>query len=122
VQGLPELTAGLPDDALICLLDAYIHAFFEPAQLARFTRLVAELGRERGLDWVSLDPLVPLGPHVRAGVIGVDAPRSILERSRAGGVFRLLSRLAYRDGRSERSLLALGHPSGAWLEWLDASG
>jgi hypothetical protein len=33
VQGLPELTAGLPDDALICLLDAYVHAFLSPRSL-----------------------------------------------------------------------------------------
>jgi hypothetical protein len=33
LQGLPELTAGLPDDALICLLDAYVHAFLSPRSL-----------------------------------------------------------------------------------------
>jgi hypothetical protein len=33
LQGLPELIAGLPDDALICLLDAYVHAFLSPRSL-----------------------------------------------------------------------------------------
>jgi hypothetical protein len=117
-EALPALIDRLPRDALVCLLDAYVHVFFTPAQLARFTELVAQIGRERDLDWLSLDPLVPLGPDARRSVIGIDAPSTIVERGRAGGVFGALARLSMRGGRTERSLLALGHPGGAWLEWL----
>ena len=51
-------------------------------------------------------------------MIGIDVPPAIAERGRSGGVFGVLGRVSVRDGRSERSLLALGHPGGAWLEWL----
>ncbi len=118
VEALPGLIADLPTDALVCLLDAYVHVFLEPEQLARFAALVAEAGRERDLDWLSLDPLVPLGPTARRAVVDVEVPEAILQRGRDGGVFGVLGRRAIRDGLSRSSLLALGHPGGAWLEWL----
>ena len=118
VDALLGLIADLPADALVCLIDAYVHVFFTPEQLARFGQLVAESGRDRDLDWLSLDPLVPLGPHARRAVVDVDVPNPILQRGRNGGVFGVLGRRSFRDGRSRDSLLALGHPGGAWLEWL----
>jgi hypothetical protein len=118
VAALPELVARLPEDALLCLLDAYVHVFFTPDELRRFGQLVADVGRERDVEWLSLDPLVPLGPGARRSVIGIDVPPAIAARGRTGGVFGVLGRLSIRDGRAERSLLALGHPGGAWLEWL----
>jgi hypothetical protein len=118
VDALEGLIADLPPDALVCVLDAYVHVFFEPERLARFGRLVAEAGRERDLDWLSLDPLVPLGPHAQRSVVDVKVPDAILARGRDGGVFGVLGRRAFRDGHSRASLLALGHPGGAWLEWL----
>jgi hypothetical protein len=122
VDSLQGLIADLPEDALVCLIDAYVHVFFEPEQLARFGRLVTEAGRERDLDWLSLDPLVPLGRRARRSVLEVDVPAAVLQRGRDGGVFGVLSHQAVRDGRSQASLLALGHPSGAWLEWLSDAG
>jgi hypothetical protein len=121
IDALPDLVDRLPRDVPVCLLDAYVHVFFTPAQRTRFQRLVAQLGRTRDLDWISLDPLVPLGPGARRTVIGIDVPPAIAERSRRGGVFGALARLSVRGGRARRSLLALGHPGGAWLEWLQAA-
>ena len=118
VDALPELIAELPPDVLVCLLDAYVHVFFTPERLVRFASIVAEAGRQRDLDWLSLDPLVPLGPHARRSVVDVEVPEAILERGRDGGVFGVLGHRAFRDGRTEGSLLALGHPGGAWLQWL----
>jgi hypothetical protein len=118
VTALPGLIAELPDDALVCLMDAYVHVFFAPEQLARFGQLVAQAGRDRDLDWLSLDPLVPLGPHAQRAVVDVEVPGAILRRGHDGGVFGVLGRRSFRDGRSRSSLLALGHPGGAWLEWL----
>ena len=86
----PDVLAGL-DDVHPCVLDAYVNVFLTDAQQARFRDGLAELGSRRDLDWVSLDPLVPMGDASRAGGLGTDLP--------AG-------------------LVALGHPGGAWLEWL----
>jgi hypothetical protein len=123
VDALLGAIADLPADALICVLDAYVHVFFEPEQLAVFEALVAEAGRDRDLDWLSLDPLVPLGSSPKRAVMNdVQVPASILQRARDGGVFGVLSHRAFREGRSHSSLLALGHPGGAWLEWLGGRG
>jgi hypothetical protein len=118
VELLPDLLAWVPAEAHLCLVDAYVHVFLTSAELARFGELVAQAGRERDLDWLSLDPLVPLGPDAHRSVIGMDVPAAIVERSRTGGVFGVLGRLSVRNGTAQRSLLAVGHPGGAWLEWL----
>ena len=61
VDALPAVVAELPPDALVCLVDTYVHVFLPPAELARFDEL-GVLGLGRDVDWVSVDPLVPLGP------------------------------------------------------------
>jgi hypothetical protein len=115
---LPEVVARLPESSHPCLLDAYVHVFFTPEERARFRDLVAELGRDRDLDWISLDPLVPMGAAPRESVLGAELPPGVLARARRDGVFGVLARLSYRGGRATARVLALGHPGAAWLEWL----
>jgi hypothetical protein len=114
---LPRVVERLPDDAHLCLLDAYVHVFFTPEERARFRSLVAALGRGRDLDWISLDPLVPMGAP-RESVLGAELPPGLLARAGRGGVFGVLGRLAFRGGEATTQVLALGHPGAAWLEWL----
>ena len=114
---LPGVVERLPDDAHPCLLDAYVHVFFTPEEQARFRGLVAELGRARDLDWISLDPLVPMGAP-RESVLGAKLPPGLLARAGRDGVFGVLGRLAFRGGQATTRILALGHPGAAWLEWL----
>ncbi len=101
-----------------CVLDAYVNVFFTDEEQARFRDEMAELGRRRDLDWISLDPLVPMGDRPTGGVLGAPLPPGLLERARTEGVFGVLERVSYRRGRATREVLALGHPGGAWLEWL----
>ena len=108
----------LPAGVHPCLLDAYVHVFFTARQQARFRDQVERLGRDRDLDWISLDPLVPMGADPRASVLGAKLPPGLLERARHEGVFGVLGRLALRDGVATSRVLGLGHPGGAWLEWL----
>ena len=115
---LPEVFERLSDDAHPCLLDAYVHVFFTPEEQARFRDQVARLGRSRDLDWISLDPLVPMGAEPRESVLGAELPPGLLSRAREEGVFGVLGRLALRQGRATTRLLGLGHPGAAWLEWL----
>ena len=115
---LPEVIAGLPADVHPCVLDAYVNVFFTEQQQTRFRDEIAELGRRRDLDWISLDPLVPMGDRPTGGVLGAPLPTGLLERARTEGVFGVLERISYRQGRATREVLALGHPGGAWLEWL----
>jgi hypothetical protein len=45
-------------------------------------------------------------------------PGALDDRNRREGVFGVVGRLAYRDGRRTGALLGLAHPGAAWLEWL----
>jgi hypothetical protein len=115
---LPEVFERVPDGVHPCLLDAYVHVFFTPEQRARFRDQVARLGHSRDVDWISLDPLVPLGGDARDSVLGAPLPPGLLTRARKEGVFGVLGRLRLRQGEATTQVLGLGHPSAAWLEWL----
>lgn len=121
---LLALTTEIPADRLPPLLFSAATTFLvrrlDPEPLGRSYPVAG--APQRDLDWLSLDPLVPLGPRARRSVLEVDVPAAVLQRGREGGVFGVLSHQAVRDGRSQASLLALGHPSGAWLEWLSDAG
>ena len=85
---LPEILAAIPDDVLVCLTDSYVHVFFEQAELGRFREFVDLVGAKRDIDWISLDPLIPLGPSATDSVIGVPVPRALVERNRDRGRVR----------------------------------
>jgi hypothetical protein len=74
---------------------------------------VARLGASRDLDWISLDPLVPMGDDPRESVLGAQHPPGLLARARDEGVFGVLGRLALRRARATTHVLAL--PGAAWL-------
>ena len=115
---LPEVLSRAPADALVCLIDTYVHVFFADAQLQRFRSIVDEFGSRRDLDWVSIDPLVPMGEHASDSVLGGTVPPRLIERAHTEAVFGVVGRVAYREGRRQTELLGLAHPSAAWLEWL----
>lgn len=112
---LPDVVAGLPSDALVCLVDSYVHVFLPPPDLARFDELLVGLGRD--VDWVSVDPLVPLGPDARRTVQGIDVPEAWIAENRDGGVFGVIGHVRVRDGERSGAVLGRAHPSAAWLEW-----
>lgn len=114
---LGDVVASTPPDALLCLVDAYVHVFLPPADLRRFDQILGELGRERDLEWISLDPLVPLGPEARESVQGLDVPAGWVQDVRRGGVFGVIGRVSIRRGRRTGSVLGRAHPGGSRLEW-----
>jgi len=117
LDALPAVVAELPPDALVCLVDTYVHVFLPPAELARFDELLLGLGRD--VDWVSVDPLVPLGPDARHTVQRLDVPESWVAENRAGGVFGVIGHVRVRDGVRSGAVLGRAHPSAAWLDWTD---
>jgi hypothetical protein len=121
VEVLPAVLDAIDPGALVCLVDTYVHVFFPPDELERFRALVDEVGAHRDLDWISTDPLVPMGPDATSSVLGVPVPGALLERGRREGVFGVVGRLRYRGGRREAAILGLAHPGAAWLEWIEAS-
>ena len=118
VDLLPGVLAGIDRAAHVCVVDTYVHVFFPPEELAAFRDLVDAVGAERDLDWISIDPLVPMGPEATSSVVGVPVPEALLERGRREGVFGVVGRVRYRGGRRDAELLGLAHPGAAWLEWL----
>jgi hypothetical protein len=117
VDALPAVLAGLPPDELICLVDTYVHVFLPPPELARYVALLDDVGRHRDLEWISVDPLVPLGPHATGTVQGLPVPASWLDDNRNGGVFGVIGRVSVREGRRTGAVLGRAHPGSAWLEW-----
>jgi hypothetical protein len=115
---VPEVVAAIPPDMLVCLIDTYVHVFLPPADLARFDDLLAALGRD--LDWVSVDPLVPLGPDARHTVQRLPVPPEWVEENRDGGVFGVIGHVRVREGVRTGSVLGRAHPGAAWLEWTES--
>ncbi len=115
---LPDLLEQIPRDTLVCLLDTFVHVFFTSDELDRFRALVDELGAARDLDWISIDPLVPMGAEADRSVLGLPVPSELVQRGRREGVFGVVGRVSYRGGRKSGALLGLAHPGAAWLEWL----
>jgi hypothetical protein len=119
---LPAVLNDLPQDLLVCLVDTYVHVFFSAQELARFHAIVHEAGTSRDLDWISIDPLVPMGSAASDSVLGVPVPSTLIERSRHEGVFGVIGRLSYRRGERTAELLGVAHPGAAWLEWFATRG
>jgi hypothetical protein len=114
---LDDLVTALPVDSTACLVDTYVHVFMPDEMLRQFRRHLEALSRVRDIEWVSVDPLVPLGPHGRNSVQGLTVPAELVRRNADEGAFGLVSRTSLRKERRTAELLAVAHPGGAWLEW-----
>jgi hypothetical protein len=117
VDALPGVLAALPPGRVI-VADAYLAVFLEPERRSRLARVLAEAGRERPVTWLSLDPLVPLGPAGRDSVQGLPVPAAVTGSGHRRGVFALLAARTFHRGTDRGRLLARAHPSGCWIDWL----
>ncbi len=120
VDALPAVVADLPAEAVLCVVDTFVHVFLTDDELARFREVLAGIAAGRAVEWVSVDPLIPLGPDARRSVQGHPVAEALVEASRRDGVFGLVGRLGWREGARAPGggALARAHPSGAWLDWL----
>ena len=120
IDVLPRVLAGIPAQQRIIVTDAYTAVFLPEQRRAELAGLLAEVGQRRPVTWLSLDPLVPLGPAGRDSVQGLPLPPALIRDYQHGGVFAVLGTRTF-DRASDRSrLLARAHPSGQWIEWLSA--
>ena len=94
--------------------------FLPPEQRARLAAIMASAGRTRRVTWLSLDPLVPLGPAGRDSVQGLKLPAALVRDYQEHGVFAVLGARTFDGGTQRGRLLAIAHPSGQWVEWLDS--
>jgi hypothetical protein len=119
VAALPAVLDSFPPGRRVIVTDAYLAVFLPPPARAELAAIMAHAGRTRPLTWLSLDPLVPLGPSGRDSVQGIALPSALVRDYQRHGVFAVLGERTF-DGDTDRArLLARAHPSGEWIEWLD---
>ena len=118
IDALPGVLGSIPRQQRIIVVDAYMAVFLPEDRRARLAGILAQAGRGRPVTWLSLDPLVPLGPLGRDSVQGLPLPPGLIRDYQHGGVFAVLGARIF-DGAGDRGyLLARAHPSGGWIQWL----
>ncbi len=118
IEALPEVLADMPIGLPVVVVDAYTAVFLSAGRRAELTRILAAAGRRRLVTWLSLDPLVPLGPDGCDSVQGVALPRAMVSDYQRHGVFAVLGARTFGGRWDDGRLLARAHPSGQWVEWL----
>jgi hypothetical protein len=118
VDVLPRVLADIPRQRRIIVTDAYTAVFLPEKRRAELAGILAQTGRRRPVTWLSLDPLVPLGPAGRDSVQGLPLPPALVSDYQRGGVFAVLGARTFDDAGDRGRLLARAHPSGQWIEWL----
>jgi hypothetical protein len=118
IAALPGVLDALPPHRPVVVTDAYLAVFLTGEQRTELIAILAGAARTRPVTWLSLDPLIPLGPTGDHSVQGLALPASLIEDYQQHGVFALLSARAF-PGDGTGRLLARAHPSGQWVEWMD---
>ena len=118
VDVLPRVLAGIPPQQRIIVTDAYTAVFLPAQRRAELAGILARTGRRCPVTWLSLDPLVPLGPAGRDSVQGLPLPPALVGGYQHGGVFAVLGARTFDEAGDRGRLLARAHPSGQWIEWL----
>ncbi len=116
---LPNVFDQFARGRSVIVTDAYLAVFLPPGARAELVKIMADAGQIRAVTWLSLDPLVPLGPSGRDSVQGLELPDSLIRDYQEQGVFSVLGARNFHRGRQDGRLLARAHPSGQWVEWLN---
>lgn len=90
VDRLPEVLAELPADSPVIVTDAYLAVFLPDERRALLTEIMARAGHGRPVTWLSLSPLVPLGPTGHSSVQGLTLPGKLVSDYQQNGVFAVL--------------------------------
>lgn len=118
ITALPGVLDGLPPDLPVIVVDAYAAVFLSKDRRAELTAILSQAASRRAVIWLSLDPLVPLGPEGSDSVQGVALPRALVSDYQRHGVFAVLGARTFGGRWDAGRLLARAHPSGQWMEWL----
>jgi hypothetical protein len=119
VEALPGVLDSMPPDLPVIVTDAYLAVFLPPRLRGKLFATLSAASRTRPVTWLSLDPLVPLGPSGRDSVQGLALPESLIADYQQHGVFAVLGARTFDRAAESGCLLARAHPSGQWVDWLD---
>jgi len=118
VEALPGVLASMPPDLPVIVTDAFLAVFLSAAGRAKLFTTLSEASRSRPVTWLSLNPLVPLGPTGHDSVQGLAVPERLIADYQEHGVFAVLGARTFEHAAEGGTLLARAHPSGLWVEWL----
>jgi hypothetical protein len=118
IDALPGVLQSFPPGRGVVVSDAYLAVFLPPQRRARLADILASAGESRRVIWLSLDPLVPLGPSGQHSVQGLELPGWLVRDYQRHGVFAVLGARTFHRRTQSGQLLARAHPSGQWMEWL----
>ena len=118
IDVLPGVLDGIPRQQPVIVVDTYVAVFLSEDRRARLAEILAQAGRNRPVTWLSLDPLVPLGPSGQHSVQGLPLPPELIRDYQRDGVFAVLGARVFGEGDDRGRLLARAHPSGGWIQWL----
>ncbi len=118
IAALPGVLDGLAPGLPVFVVDAYTAVFLPPDRRTELTRILAGEARRRPVTWLSLDPLVPLGPAGSDSVQGISVPADLISDYQRDGVFAVLGARTFGGRWDDGLLLARAHPSGQWVQWL----
>jgi hypothetical protein len=118
VGALPSLLDRFPPGQPLVVVDAYLAVFLPAGQRDQLAAGLAAAARDRPVTWLSLDPLVPLGPRGDRSVQDLPLPGWLVRDYQRHGVSAVLGARTFHRGAEHRQLLARAHPSGQWVEWL----
>jgi hypothetical protein len=117
IDVLPGVLGSIPRQQRIIVVDAYMAVFLPEDRRTRLAGILDQAGLGRPVTWLSLDPLVPLGPSGRDSVQGLPLPPALI-RDYQHGVFAVLGARTFDGAGGRGRLLARAHPSGGWIQWL----
>jgi hypothetical protein len=122
VEVLPGVLDGMPRGLRVIVVDAYTAVFLPVHRRRLLADVLAQAASTVPITWLSLDPLVPLGPSGRDSVQGLHPTDALIDEYHERGVFALLGVRTFHGDADSARLLARGHPSGAWAEWFSDDG
>ncbi len=118
-QALPGILDRFAPGRTVIVTDAYLAVFLAREDRAKLAAIMTEAGNDRPVTWLSLDPLLPLGPSGHDSVQDIPLPMPLIRQYHEQGVFAVLGARTFYRGREHARLLARAHPSGQWVQWLD---
>lgn len=118
ITALPGVLDSLPPELPVVVVDAYAAVFLSADRREELIAILAQAAQRRPVMWLSLDPLVPLGPEGSDSVQGLALPRALVSDYQRHGVFAVLGARTFGGRWDDGLLLARAHPSGQWVEWL----
>jgi hypothetical protein len=107
VDDLPAVIGSLPDTYIPVILTTWALAYLPLPRRAAFAEMLAGLGRDRPLAWISGE-----GEGVVSQFADVAAPRDDTGPSPS-----VLGLVVFSDADPDATLLGLVHPHGRWIDW-----